>query len=71
MGVQRLPVSDRLPHDATHELEVRQVLRVHVGDGVGLEGGPVGGSDEERVVLVEDVPGQDGVPGFPVIRGRF
>ena len=71
MGIQRLPIRDRLSHDPTDKLEVRQVLRVHVRDGVGLERGSVRGRDEQRVVLVEDVPSQDRVPGFPVIDGIF
>ena len=69
MSVQRLSIGDRLPHDPTHELEVRKVLRVHVRDRVGLERGSIRGCDEERVVLIEDVPSQDGVPGFPETEG--
>lgn len=62
MRVERLPVGDGLAHDPTHELEVRQVLRVHVGHRVGLEGSPVSSGDEQGVVLVEDVSRQDGIP---------
>ena len=77
MRVERLPVGDGLAHDPPHELEVRKVLRVHVRHGVWLEGGPVGGGDEEGVVLVEDVPRQDGVPVVerrwrtPLARGLY
>lgn len=60
--VERLPVRDSLADDPTHELEVRQVLSVNVGHRVGLEGSPVRSGDEQGVILVEDVPRQDGVP---------
>ena len=62
VGVERLAVRYGLADDTSHELKVPQVFRVHVRHRVRLEGGPVGRGDEKRVVLVEDVPREDGVP---------
>lgn len=62
MSIQRLAVRDGFPDNAPDELEVHQVVRVNVRHRIGLEGSTVRCGDEQRVVLVEDIPREDGVP---------
>lgn len=65
VSIKGLTIRNGLANDAPHKLEVCQVVRVHVGHGVGLESGPVSCSDEEGVVLIEYIPRQDGIPTRP------
>ena len=61
--VQQLVVINRLGNDPADEFKVAQVVRVAVGQGVGLVGDaiPRGGS-EQGVVGVEHLPGHDNEP---------
>jgi hypothetical protein len=49
--VQEVVVAQGLPQDATNKAEMRQVVRIDAGGGVGLVGGPVRGDGEESIVL--------------------
>lgn len=64
MRIQCLAVSDRLAHDPPDELEVHQVVGVDVGHRIGLKRGSVRGSNKQRIVLVENIPRQNGIPAL-------
>lgn len=63
MAVQNTSLVQSLSDDATNKLEEREMLRIDVTHGVGMEGGSVRGNRvEEGVVGIEHLSGESSEP---------